>query len=129
MTITITEVRNAQSLQGDNTRLDVEINHPEHGWIPYTIDPSDADSTIDNAAIAALIGTDFTAYVAPTQAELNAALAADVRVERDALLAATDWMASQDVTMSDDWRTYRQALRDLPAQSGFPDAAFPTPPS
>ena len=31
-----------------------------------------------------------------------------VREERDALLAACDWMANSDVTMSDEWRTYRQ---------------------
>ena len=42
--------------------------------------------------------------------------AALVRKERDALLAACDWMANSDVTMSDDWRTYRQALRDVPSQ-------------
>ena len=29
-TVTITEVRNAQSLNADNTAFDVEINHPEH---------------------------------------------------------------------------------------------------
>ena len=55
--------------------------------------------------------------------------AAQVREERDTRLAATDWMANSDVTMSDAWRTYRQNLRDLPAQSGFPDVAFPVAPS
>ncbi len=44
-----------------------------------------------------------------------------VRSERDSLLAATDWTANSDVTMSDEMRTYRQALRDVPAQAGFPD--------
>ena len=51
------------------------------------------------------------------------------RNERNELLAETDWMANSDVTMSDSWKTYRQALRDLPAQSGFPDVDFPTKPS
>ena len=51
------------------------------------------------------------------------------RRERNALLAETDWMAGSDITMSSAWKTYRQALRDLPAQSGFPDVAFPTKPS
>ena len=32
-------------------------------------------------------------------------------------LAETDWMANSDVTMTDDWKNYRQALRDLPASS------------
>ena len=53
-----------------------------------------------------------------------------VREERDALLAASDWMANSDVTMSDEWRTYRQALRDVPAQAGFPNSiTLPTEPS
>jgi hypothetical protein len=50
----------------------------------------------------------------------NDRAAAQVREERDAKLTACDWMANSDVTMSDDWRTYRQALRDVPDQSGFP---------
>ena len=56
--------------------------------------------------------------------------AAEVRRDRDAKLAATDWMANSDVTMSDDWATYRQALRDVPAQAGFPNTiTWPTKPS
>ena len=56
--------------------------------------------------------------------------AVEARKERDAKLAATDWMANSDVTMSTDWRTYRQSLRDLPAQSGFPNSiTWPTEPS
>jgi len=50
-----------------------------------------------------------------------------VRADRDALLAASDSMALAD-RITDDWRTYRQALRDLPAAEGFPDVVFPTPP-
>ena len=38
-----------------------------------------------------------------------------LRKRRNELLAKTDWMANSDVTMSDDWKTYRQALRDLPS--------------
>jgi hypothetical protein len=40
---------------------------------------------------------------------------ADLRFKRNKLLEETDWMANSDVTMSDDWKTYRQALRDLPS--------------
>ena len=46
----------------------------------------------------------------------NARAAAEVRAERDAKLAACDWRASSDVTMSSAWRDYRQALRDVPSQ-------------
>ena len=42
-----------------------------------------------------------------------------LREERNILLTQSDWMANSDVTMSDEWKTYRQALRDLPSKSGF----------
>lgn len=54
--------------------------------------------------------------------------AAEVREERDKRLAETDWLGNSDVTMSDAWTTYRQALRDLPAQSTFPVVTWPTAP-
>ena len=37
----------------------------------------------------------------------------NLRLQRNKLLAQTDWMANSDVTMSNDWKTYRQQLRDL----------------
>ena len=40
-----------------------------------------------------------------------------LRVERDKRLKACDWRASSDLTISNDWKTYRQALRDLPASA------------
>ena len=58
---------------------------------------------------------------------------AELRSKRDALLAETDWMANSDVTMSDAWTTYRQALRDITSQTPSDDAlsniTFPTKPS
>ena len=40
-----------------------------------------------------------------------------LRIQRNLKLAETDWMAGSDVNMTDEWRTYRQALRDLPANN------------
>ena len=128
MKITITQFRNAVSLQADNLRMDVEIDHPEHGWIPYTVDPADTDATIDNAEVMVLIGTDFTAYVPPTQAELDAATSAEVRGERDNILTTVvDPLVSNPLRWADltsatqaEWSTYRQALLDVPQQAGFP---------
>ena len=54
-----------------------------------------------------------------------------LREERDRRLAETDWMANSDVTMSSAWTTYRQALRDVPAQdgvTGLDDVTWPTKP-
>ncbi len=38
-----------------------------------------------------------------------------LRIERNKRLAETDWMANTDVVMTEEWKKYRQALRDLPA--------------
>ena len=40
-----------------------------------------------------------------------------LRVERNRLLAETDWLGNSDVTMSTAWKTYRKNLRDLPASA------------
>ena len=40
-----------------------------------------------------------------------------LRVERNRLLAETDWLGNLDVTMSSAWKTYRKNLRDLPASA------------
>ena len=137
MTIAITEVRNAASLQSDNLRMDVEINHPKFGWIPYTLDPSDTDTTINNDEVMALIGTDFAPYVAPTQAELDAAAAAQVRSERDNLLATVvDPIVSNNLRWAEmttekqaKWSAYRTDLLNITDQAGFPtDITWPTKP-
>ena len=58
---------------------------------------------------------------------------AELRRQRDVLLAETDWMANSDVTMSTAWKNYRQALRDITTQTPTDDAlsniTFPTKPT
>ena len=72
--------------------------------------------------------------VALTEDQITAATnakATEVRKQRDTLLADTDWMALSDVTMSSAMTTYRQALRDLPDHTNFPnldEADWPTKP-
>ena len=48
----------------------------------------------------------------------------ELRRQRDAKLIETDWYALSDVTMSDEMKTYRQALRDLPAHSNGKNATL-----
>lgn len=136
--VTITEVRNAQSLNAENTAFDVEINHPEYDWIPYTLNPADTDTTIDNAEVMALIGTNFAAYVAPTQAELDEETAANVRAERDNILATVvDPLVSNPLRWAEmtadkqtEWSQYRTDLLNVPQQSGFPNnITWPVEPS
>ena len=63
------------------------------------------------------------------QATLDADAAASVRAQRDELIAATDWRAASDLTLSSEWADYRQALRDVPGQEGFPHTVtWPTAP-
>jgi len=74
----------------------------------------------------------------PTQAEIEAAWpeaereqkGKEVRRERDRLLTASDWTQVADApVVSLEWQPYRQALRDVPQQAGFPDSVdWPTPP-
>tara|TARA_S200000501_G_scaffold49343_1_gene39589 strand:- start:3504 stop:3812 length:309 start_codon:yes stop_codon:yes gene_type:complete len=52
-----------------------------------------------------------------TDAEILAIKWQSVRIERNTKLAATDWRANSDLTLSDEWKTYRQALRDIPTQT------------
>ena len=55
-----------------------------------------------------------------------------LREQRNILLAETDWMGNSDVTMSTDWKTYRQALRDItkttPADDSLSNITWPTKP-
>ena len=136
MTIKIKQVRNAVSLRGDNLRMNVEINHPNYGWIPYTLDPSDTDTTINNDEVMALIGTDFAAYVAPTQEEVEKGLAEEVREERDRILVTVvDPLVSNPLRWSDltpeeqgGWAQYRSELLNVPQQDSFPTVIWPTKP-
>ena len=87
----------------------------------------------------------------PTETEINNKIseldAAEpmrlLREERNQLLSETDWVAARSietgVAISNDWKTYRQALRDLPASSSpslnqyydldFSSVTWPTKPS
>jgi len=52
-----------------------------------------------------------------------------IRQQRDDKLSATDWRFRSDMTPSQAWKDYCQALRDVPSQSGFPwEVIWPTQP-
>ena len=134
MSIEITQYRNAVSLKEDNSLMDVEINHPDHGWIPYTISASDTDQTIDNTALLTLIGSDFTASI---QEARDARLASQQRSVRDGKLQSeVDSVVSNPLRWADmtsekqtEWSQYRTDLLNVPQQSGFPNTiSWPTKP-
>jgi hypothetical protein len=63
------------------------------------------------------------------QAKLDADAAQAVRTQRDALLAETDYLALSDNTLSADMASYRQSLRDITNQAGFPhEVTWPVKP-
>lgn len=61
-----------------------------------------------------------------------ASKAANMRAARDRALAASDWRVVKAMELGQqldaDWATYRQALRDLPQQPGFPNVEMPRDP-
>ena len=78
-------------------------------------------------------GKVYNIKVESTTADEQAALTTTqwylIRAQRNSLIERTDWRAGSDVTLSDEWKTYRQALRDVPTQSDPFNITWPTEPS
>ena len=88
-----------------------------------------------NGNIVQFTAEEEAARDAEEQAWADGAVAraqANLRSKRNRLLAETDFYALSDVTMSDDMKTYRQELRDLPSGKDTVEkcdnATFPTKP-
>ena len=135
MSITITNIRNAVSFNDDNTIFDLEIEHPEHGWIPYTLNPNDPDNTISNSDLMTLIGTNFTARTQEDKDEEATNIAREMRdtllqTEVDPLVTNPLRWAELTTEKQNAWTQYRTDLLNVPQQSGFPHlVTFPTKPS
>ena len=95
-------------------------------------DKLDALDTLKPNSLWQWQGTDYSglnwvdsSQTKPTESEIDAEVTrldnAEpmrlLRIERDRRLSACDWRASSDLTLTDAWKTYRQALRDLPASA------------
>ena len=67
----------------------------------------------------------------PEEIAALAPTADDIRAQRNALLSACDWTQLADAPVDDlAWAVYRQALRDMPDQPGFPaNVVWPVAPS
>ena len=83
----------------------------------YILGPVFTDTT-DMDGVTTTAAENEAAYKARKDAEQ----ATSVRATRDTKLAESDWTQARDVTLANDadWQTYRQALRDVPTQEGFP---------
>jgi len=87
---------------------------------------SSVDAYVENGMV-------YTVKVESTTSDEQTALInqqwQNIRFERDQKLKDTDWRASSDLTLSDDWKNYRQALRDITTQSDPYNITWPTEPS
>ena len=81
-----------------------------------SVDPYIEDNVVYLHKIESLTDSEKTA----AQTEVDNQTAFRNREERNRRLAETDYMALSDVTMSNDWKTYRQALRDITTHSNWP---------
>lgn len=120
------------AVQWDGTSGEIEYVSNDVPNEPITALPAWAESianerkAVIDAEIAAeeKAEADRIAYENSTEGKADMA-----RAKRDQLLAEVDWSAGSDVVMSDAMKTYRQALRDVPQQTGFPENInWPTKP-
>ena len=83
-------------------------------YTKYILGPVFIDQVVDGVTTTA--AEQEVAYKASKDAEQ----AKSVRATRDTKLSETDWRFRSDMTPSQAWKDYCQALRDVPTQSGFP---------
>jgi len=128
----------------DSYGYDAVLNGPVASvTAPYEISVRDGVEEINGQWFTKfVVGPIFTDNEEGTAAEQEAAyrtnidneVAAKVRVERDAKLAACDWTVLTDSPLTTakktEWKAYRTALRDITADSDFPHSVtWPTEPS
>lgn len=98
-------------------------------YVPsYLWDRQNAERMVVEADTTGTVGSSFVDEVVEEVAAED-----NVRADRNTRLAVTDWTQLPDAQLTDEqkaaWATYRQALRDIPSQEGFPDSVtFPTAP-
>jgi hypothetical protein len=93
-----------------------------------------SDTVAEDTAgiLAVLTEEEFEEVRAAEMQKREGSLLLRAKQQRDHLLTASDWTQLGDVPLTAEvvaeFRLYRQALRDLPAQEGFPDVVWPTNP-
>ncbi len=83
-------------------------------YTKYVLGPTFIDTIVDG------VTTTAAEHEAAYKASKDAEQAKNVRAERDAKLAETDWRFRSDLTPSQEWKDYCQSLRDITTQEGFP---------
>jgi len=88
-------------------------NEEEFNQMFRKVTGADANGSAIESADPIDWGTTWTKVSAEKKKLVDAEPMRLLREKRTQMLAESDWMANSDVTMSSDWKTYRQALRDI----------------
>lgn len=103
----------------------------DRGYEPYIETPmpnySQGQKAVKSEALSKVDGKwqytwSIESLTSEEQQKVNDGIAGSVRIERNRLLSESDWTQGKDISdsISGPWATYRQQLRDLPNQAGFP---------
>lgn len=118
---------------GSLENLQLNVNTETQGYIEGNY-PGDKFYIENNAPVAISAQPNSWSFYDPDTKQwvVNDAAAKQYCIERrNKLLASSDWTQMPDVTLANKpaWATYRQALRDITAQTGYPfNIVWPTPP-
>lgn len=120
-------MKNPRYVDSDHTGI--VLDRDEDGNHCIFVEATGSGADIYRRALAGEFGeiAPYTPPPSPSEEELADA----ARVERDGLLAASDWTQVADAPVDKEaWAEYRQALRDVPQQSEFPVSInWPEPPA
>lgn len=125
--LTIEYAKNPKWVDASHTVLDVVVKFSEFAEeVPFTASEAESTGSVKHAAdiwnncIAGVYGE--IEQEDPPYEPTDEELAFGIRQERDNLLQASDWTQLPDVPQEtkDLWAAYRQALRDITSQAGFP---------
>ena len=127
--IEITQYKNAKKINEDGD-IDCEINHPTHGWIPFTLNLKDTGSSVDIKKLhnKIILEKQVQEYQPPSDEQVIAEKASSVMGYRDHLLKINvdpvvsnplRW-ADLSTKKQDEWKEYRQKLLDISKQPKFP---------
>lgn len=110
--------------------IEVEVEHDEFGWIPFNATPY--DEFAHGRELFELLSTTYADQVEPcSQEEYDLEAIYIALSRREAELRDSDWTQLPDVPQAtkDLWAPYRQALRDITEQAGYPhEVTFPVKP-
>jgi len=128
------QVSHAQWVDTEHTCFNVIVSSDEFENLPYSVCLNSDDEAPVHRQLVEMYRNGQLEIQECDEEALNNEVISSVRLQRDALLSETDKFMTIDYPISDEdrnaLRVYRQALRDVPQQEGFPDnVVWPEKPS